>query len=110
MTKAKPGKTIGIDLGTTFSAVAVMEAGKATIIPSAEGDRTTPSVVTIKDGERLVGKLARNSYVSFNTEREITNFPLAKLEEDIIGFYNEYFEGKLSDTFEELQTTIDKLL
>jgi molecular chaperone DnaK len=62
-TKAKPGKTIGIDLGTTFSAVAVMEAGKAAIIPSAEGDRTTPSVVTIKDGERLVGKVARNQAI-----------------------------------------------
>jgi molecular chaperone DnaK len=61
--KAKPGKTIGIDLGTTFSAVAVMEAGKAAIIPSAEGDRTTPSVVTLKEGERLVGKVAKNQAI-----------------------------------------------
>jgi len=57
------GKAIGIDLGTTFSAVAVMEAGKSTIIPNAEGDRTTPSVVQIKDGERIVGKIARNQAV-----------------------------------------------
>ncbi|MBS3176250.1 molecular chaperone DnaK [Candidatus Woesearchaeota archaeon] len=56
-------KAIGIDLGTTFSAVAVMEGGKATIIPNAEGDRTTPSVVSIKDGERVVGKIARNQAI-----------------------------------------------
>ncbi len=56
-------KIIGIDLGTTFSAVAVLEGGKPTIIPNAEGARTTPSVVSIKNGERLVGKLAKNQSV-----------------------------------------------
>ena len=61
--KAAMAKAIGIDLGTTFSAVAVMEGGKATIIPNAEGDRTTPSVVSIKDGERVVGKIARNQAI-----------------------------------------------
>ena len=45
------GPTIGIDLGTTFSAVAVLEGGNSTIIPNAEGTRTTPSVVHIKDDE-----------------------------------------------------------
>ncbi|MCK4670852.1 MAG: Hsp70 family protein, partial [Nanoarchaeota archaeon] len=58
------GRTIGIDLGTTFSAVAVMEAGKATIIPNAEGQRTTPSVVCIKDKERIVGQVARNQAIT----------------------------------------------
>jgi molecular chaperone DnaK len=59
------GKVIGIDLGTTFSAVAVMEGGKATIIPNAEGSRTTPSVVAItKEGERLVGQVARNQAIT----------------------------------------------
>jgi len=61
--KETHGKAIGIDLGTTFSAVAVMEGGKPVIIPNAEGDRTTPSVVLIKDGERVVGKVAKNQAV-----------------------------------------------
>jgi molecular chaperone DnaK len=59
------GKVIGIDLGTTFSAVAVLEGGKPTIISSAEGYRTTPSVVAIsKEGERLVGQVARNQAIT----------------------------------------------
>ena len=54
------GKTVGIDLGTSNSAVAVMEGGKAEVISSAEGSRVTPSVVAFKDsGERLVGQVAR---------------------------------------------------
>lgn len=57
------GKIIGIDLGTTFSAVAVMEGGKPTIISSSEGTRTTPSVVAIKNGERMVGHVARNQAI-----------------------------------------------
>jgi len=61
--KSTTSKAIGIDLGTTFSAAAVMEAGKAVIIPNSEGDRTTPSVVTIKDNERIVGKIAKNQAV-----------------------------------------------
>ncbi len=57
------GATIGIDLGTTFSAVAVMEAGKPAIISNAEGTRTTPSVVHIKDEEIIVGQIARNQAI-----------------------------------------------
>ena len=67
-------KVIGIDLGTTFSAVAVMEGGKPVIIPSSEGSRITPSVVSItKDGERLVGYVARNQDIinPENTVRSI---------------------------------------
>lgn len=58
-------KILGIDLGTTFSCMAVMEAGKPIVIPNAEGQRTTPSVVAFtKDGERLVGSLAKRQAVT----------------------------------------------
>lgn len=59
------GKIIGIDLGTTNSAMAAMQSGKAEIITNAEGGRTTPSVVAVnKNGERLVGQLARRQQVT----------------------------------------------
>ncbi len=59
------GKIIGIDLGTTNSAMAAMQSGKAEIITNSEGARTTPSVVAInKNGERLVGQLARRQQVT----------------------------------------------
>jgi molecular chaperone DnaK len=56
-------KIIGIDLGTTNSAVAVMEGGKSTIIPSSEGGRIFPSVVSIKDGEIIVGEVAKRQAI-----------------------------------------------
>ncbi len=59
------GKIIGIDLGTTNSCVAVIEGGEPTVITNSEGSRTTPSVVAFtKDGERLVGQLAKNQAVT----------------------------------------------
>ncbi len=61
--KQVTGATIGIDLGTTFSAMAVLEGGKPTIISNAEGARTTPSVVHVKDGEVIVGQVARNQAI-----------------------------------------------
>ncbi|MBD3192325.1 MAG: molecular chaperone DnaK [Candidatus Heimdallarchaeota archaeon] len=58
-------KVVGIDLGTTNSAIAYLEGGNATIIPNAEGGRITPSVVTItKDGERIVGEVAKRQAIS----------------------------------------------
>ncbi|MGM7702059.1 molecular chaperone DnaK [Pseudalkalibacillus sp. Hm43] len=57
-------KVIGIDLGTTNSCVAVMEGGEATVIPNPEGNRTTPSVVSFKDGERQVGEVAKRQAVT----------------------------------------------
>jgi len=58
------GKVIGIDLGTTNSVVAVIEGGEPTIIPNAEGQRLTPSVVAFsKSGERLVGQVAKRQAV-----------------------------------------------
>jgi molecular chaperone DnaK len=67
------GKVIGIDLGTTNSAVAVLEGGEPSVIINAEGDRTTPSVVAFrKDGERVVGKAAKNQAIT-NPENTITS-------------------------------------
>ncbi len=66
------GKAIGIDLGTTFSAVATIEGGKSEIITNAEGARTTPSVVAFKKdtGERLIGQVARRQ-AALNSERTL---------------------------------------
>ena len=66
-------KIIGIDLGTTNSAVAVIEGGDATIIPNTEGNRTTPSIVAFtKDGERLVGETAKRQAIT-NPDRTISS-------------------------------------
>ena len=67
------GKTIGIDLGTTNSCVAVMENGEPVVITNAEGNRTTPSVVGFqKDGERLVGQVAKRQAVA-NADRTVSS-------------------------------------
>ncbi|TJY43464.1 molecular chaperone DnaK [Cohnella pontilimi] len=64
-------KVIGIDLGTTNSCVAVMEGGEAVVIPNAEGNRTTPSVVGFKkDGERIVGETAKRQAIT-NPDRTV---------------------------------------
>jgi len=71
------GKVIGIDLGTTNSCAAVMEAGEPTVIPSAEGGRTTPSVVAVsKGGERLAGQVAKRQAV---TNPDNTIFSIKRL-------------------------------
>jgi molecular chaperone DnaK len=78
------GKVIGIDLGTTNSVVAVMEGGEPVVIPNAEGGRTTPSVVAFsKDGERLVGQVARRQAITnpTNTIFSIKRFMGRKYEE-----------------------------
>src|SRR5215211_994481 len=77
-------KTIGIDLGTTNSAMAVLEGGEPTVIPNAEGGRTTPSVVAFtKDGQRLVGAPARRQQVTNpeNTVFSIKRFMGRKWDE-----------------------------
>jgi molecular chaperone DnaK len=57
-------KIIGIDLGTTNSCVSVIEGGEATVIPNPEGNRTTPSVVAFKNGERIVGEAAKRQAIT----------------------------------------------
>ena len=78
------GKILGIDLGTTNSAMAVLEGGSPTIIVNAEGDRTTPSVVGFRaDGDRVVGKAAKNQAVTNpkNTVYSIKRFMGRKYSE-----------------------------
>lgn len=77
-------KVLGIDLGTTNSAMAIIEAGEPTIIINAEGDRTTPSVVAFKpEGERIVGKPAKNQAVTnpMNTISSVKRFMGRKFSE-----------------------------
>lgn len=79
------GKIIGIDLGTTNSAMAVMEGGQAAIIANAEGGRTTPSIVAInKSGERLVGQAAKRQAVinADNTVFEVKRLIGRKFEDE----------------------------
>jgi len=78
------GKIIGIDLGTTFSVVAVLEGGDAKVIPNEEGGRTTPSVVAFtKDGERLVGQIAKRQAITNpeNTVYSVKRFIGRRYEE-----------------------------
>ncbi len=83
------GKIIGIDLGTTNSCVAVMEGGEPVVIPNAEGNRTTPSVVAFsKNGERLVGQIAKRQAVTnpentvISIKREMGTNNKVKIEGD----------------------------
>lgn len=92
-------KIIGIDLGTTNSCVAVMEGGKAVVIPNAEGNRTTPSIVASKDGQTLVGVTAKRQAITnakntiFSAKRFIgRNFNEVKTEMDEMPF--EFSKGK----------------
>src|SRR5215213_7877243 len=82
-TMSAKGKVIGIDLGTTNSVVAVMENGQPTVIVNQEGSRITPSVVGFtKDGERLVGQVAKRQAVTNpeNTVFSIKRFMGRKFE------------------------------
>ncbi|MFC1917768.1 molecular chaperone DnaK [Chloroflexota bacterium] len=82
-------KVIGIDLGTTNSAIAVMEAGEPVIIPNIEGGRTTPSIVAVnKTGERLVGQVAKRQSVTNpdNTVFSIKRLMGRKFDEDSVEY------------------------
>lgn len=84
-------KILGIDLGTTNCCMAAMEGGEPTVIPNAEGGRTTPSMVAVKDGERLVGIAAKRQAVT-NSENTI--------------FSSKRFTGR---TFEEAEKDIERM-
>src|SRR5881396_1201940 len=81
-------KVIGIDLGTTNSVVAVMEAGEPVVIPNAEGSRLTPSVVAVnpKTGERMVGQVAKRQAITNpeNTIFSIKRFMGRKADDPIV--------------------------
>ncbi len=82
-------KVIGIDLGTTNSCVAVMEGGEAVVIPNAEGNRTTPSVVGFKkDGERVVGETAKRQAIT-NPDRTVSS-----IKRHMGSTHKETIEGK----------------
>ncbi|GHV28952.1 chaperone protein DnaK [Synergistales bacterium] len=98
------GKVIGIDLGTTNSCVAVKEGDSVTVIPNAEGSRTTPSVVAFtKDGERLVGQLAKRQAV-VNTEHTVISIK-RKMGSD----YKVNIEGKAHSPQEISAMILQKL-
>ncbi len=88
-------KIIGIDLGTTNSAVAVLEGGEPKIIPNPEGNRTTPSVVAFKNGERQVGEVAkRQSITNPNTIQSVKR--LMGTEEKVTAEDKEYTPQEVS--------------
>ena len=74
-------KVIGVDLGTTNSCVAVMEGGEVVVIPNADGNRTTPSVVAFsKTGERMVGQVAKRQAITPESAEPMIQ-PIRALEE-----------------------------
>ena len=82
------GKIIGIDLGTTNSCVAFLEGGEPVVIPNSEGARTTPSVVAFKDGERMVGNIAKRQAIT-NPERTVSS-----IKRDMGSSRKVHIEGK----------------
>ena len=88
-------KIIGIDLGTTNSVVAVYEGGEPKVIPNPEGNRTTPSVVSFKNGERQVGEVAkRQAITNPNTIMSVKRhmgIGLTKLKLKILNIHHKKF-------------------
>ena len=94
------GKTIGIDLGTTNSCMAVLEGGEPTVIPNREGGRTTPSVVAFtQGGERLVGVPAKRQQVTNpeNTVFSIKRFMGRKFGRGLRGDDDRAVQGRLAE-------------
>jgi len=94
------GKVIGIDLGTTNSCAAVMEAGEPTVIPSAEGGRITPSIVAVsKSGERLTGQVAKRQAITNpdNTIFSIKRLMGRKFKEETVEYDKKLLPYKIAE-------------
>ncbi|WP_035052975.1 molecular chaperone DnaK [Carnobacterium pleistocenium] len=116
------GKMIGIDLGTTNSAVAVLEGGVAKIIPNPEGNRTTPSVVAFKNGEMQVGEVAKRQAVTnpntissikrhigeagFSVEVDGKKYTPQEISATILQYLKGYAESYLGETVDKAVITV----
>ncbi|OZM57753.1 molecular chaperone DnaK [Lottiidibacillus patelloidae] len=115
------GKIIGIDLGTTNSCVAVMEGGEAKVIPNPEGNRTTPSVVAFKNGERSVGEVAKRQAITnpntimsvkrhmgtdFKVEAEGKEYTPQEVSAIILQYLKSYAEDYLGEKVTEAVITV----
>ncbi|MDC3415571.1 molecular chaperone DnaK [Aquibacillus salsiterrae] len=115
------GKIIGIDLGTTNSCVAVMEGGESKVIPNPEGNRTTPSVVAFKNGERQVGEVAKrqaitnpNTIISikrhmgtdYKVEIEGKEYTPQEISAIILQYIKSYAEDYLGETVDKAVITV----
>lgn len=115
-------KIIGIDLGTTNSAVAVLEGGEAKIIPNPEGNRTTPSVVAFKNGEIQVGEVAKRQAITnphtvssikrhigeagYKVEMEGKSYTPQEISAMILQYLKGYAEEYLGDTVDKAVITV----
>ncbi|MBD7935794.1 MULTISPECIES: molecular chaperone DnaK [Cytobacillus] len=115
------GKIIGIDLGTTNSCVAVLEGGEAKVVPNPEGNRTTPSVVSFKNGERQVGEVAKrqaitnpNTIISikrhmgtdYKVEAEGKELSPQEVSAAILQYLKGYAEDYLGETVDKAVITV----
>ncbi len=114
-------KIIGIDLGTTNSCVAVLEGGTATVIPNPEGNRTTPSVVAFKKGERIVGDAAKRQAITnpntvssikrlMGTNKKVTledkEYTPEEISAMILSYMKDYAEKYLGDKVTKAVITV----
>ncbi|WP_066194170.1 MULTISPECIES: molecular chaperone DnaK [Gracilibacillus] len=114
-------KIIGIDLGTTNSCVAVMEGGESKVIPNPEGNRTTPSVVSFKNGERQIGEVAKRQAITnpntiqsikrhmgtdYKVEIEGKEYTPQEVSAIILQHLKSYAEDYLGDTVEKAVITV----
>ncbi|WP_026906238.1 molecular chaperone DnaK [Paucisalibacillus globulus] len=115
------GKIIGIDLGTTNSCVAVMEGGEAVVIPNPEGNRTTPSAVAFKNGERQVGEVAKRQAITnpntilsikrhmgtdYKVEVDGKDYTPQELSAAILQYLKSYAEDYIGETVDKAVITV----